>query len=76
MRCSCKRVARHLTLNRCCCCCRDNVEDALTKMQKAIDSAAKSIIPKAPDLVKKKKIDKQCVPALKQVLQRCCGACA
>ena len=39
---------------------RDNVEDALTKMQKAIDSAAKSIIPKAPNLAKKKQIDKQC----------------
>ena len=40
--------------------CRDNVEDALEKMQKAIDSAAKSVIPKAPNVAKKKKIDKQC----------------
>ena len=42
---------------------RDNVEDALTKMQKALDSAAKSVIPKAPNVAKKKKIDKQCAPA-------------
>lgn len=39
------------------------MEDALTKMQKAIDSAAKSIIPKAPNVAKKKRIDSTCVPA-------------
>ena len=38
---------------------RDNVEDALEKMQKAIDSAAKAVIPKAPNLAAKKKINKQ-----------------
>ena len=39
--------------------CRDNVEDALEKLQKAVDSAAKAVIPKAPNAAAKKKIDKQ-----------------
>ena len=40
-------------------CCRDNVEDALGKMQACIDSAAQSLIPVEVDPEKVKQIAKQ-----------------
>ena len=42
--------------------CRDNVEDALEKMQGCIDNAAQSLIPAEVDPEKTKQIEKQCVP--------------
>ena len=38
---------------------RDNVEDALEKMQDCLDRAAESIIPAKPDPVKAKEIEKR-----------------
>ena len=40
-------------------CCRDNVEDALGKMQACIDGAAQSLIPAEVDPEKVKQIAKQ-----------------
>ena len=41
------------------CTCRDNVEDALQKMQACIDNAAQSLIPAEIDPEKVKQIEKQ-----------------
>ena len=40
-------------------CCRDNIEDAMEKMQGALDRAAESVIPHEVDQQKVKKIAKQ-----------------
>lgn len=42
--------------------CRDNVEDAIEKLQSFIDAAALAVQPIEEDPVKKKKIAKQCAP--------------
>ena len=39
--------------------CRDNLEDALQKLQEILDSAWKSVQPIEEDPVKKKKLEKQ-----------------
>ena len=39
--------------------CRDNIEDAMEKMQKAVDRAAESVIPNVVDEQKVKKIERQ-----------------
>ena len=39
--------------------CRDNVEDALEKMQMAIDAAVESVQPIEEDPEKKKQLEKQ-----------------
>ena len=41
--------------------CRDNVEDALEKLQACIDNAAETLIPAEIDPEKQKQIAKQCV---------------
>lgn len=40
---------------------RDNIEDALQKLQQALDGAWESIQPIEEDPAKKKKLEKQCV---------------
>lgn len=40
--------------------CRDNVEDAIEKLQSFIDKAALAVQPIEEDPVKKKKLAKQC----------------
>lgn len=48
--------------------CRDNIEDALVKMQAALDAAADSTIVKEVDPATKKKLAKQYVEASRPVL--------
>ena len=43
---------------------RDNVEDAIAKLQSFIDKAALAVQPIEEDLVKKKKLAKQCAQRL------------
>ena len=43
---------------------RDNIEDAMEKMQKALDRAAASVIPHEVDQQKVKKIAKQCAQSV------------
>ena len=50
---------------------RDNVEDALEKMQDCLDRAAESIIPAKPDPVKAKEIEKRYVILLAFVARPC-----
>ena len=45
-------------------CSRDNVEDALEKLQACIDNAAETLIPAEVDPEKQKQIAKQCAHAL------------
>lgn len=57
-------TARHKHLIRMLCLCnRDNVEDAIHKLQEMIDAAALAVQPIEEDPVKKKKLAKQCAAA-------------